>query len=106
MSYTDGVSVIKRIAQQADVDLASAIVCFQCLDYKGLVTLSAPFQFSSVYVGTAEITRLYRDKELQQQCIRFTAIDIEDNPPEANQLIKLYCDLMPRVPLMTGLSCL
>ncbi|XP_076059168.1 nitrogen permease regulator-like 2 isoform X2 [Oratosquilla oratoria] len=90
LSYIDGYSHVAKIAAAADVENNLVKLCVQNLLYYGVVQLLPIFQYSNSYTVTGEISRLYKDRALQEECQRAVCKN-EASPTYLSNIIKLYC---------------
>eukprot|EP00697_Spironema_sp_BW2_P004456 gnl/Spiro4/16064_TR8634_c0_g1_i1.p1 gnl/Spiro4/16064_TR8634_c0_g1~~gnl/Spiro4/16064_TR8634_c0_g1_i1.p1 ORF type:complete len:405 (+),score=126.22 gnl/Spiro4/16064_TR8634_c0_g1_i1:72-1286(+) len=89
--YIDGVRYVKRISDDADVDLSLTQKSIQHLIHYGLVTLVDAFQYSNRYTATPNIANL---RLCQQQCVRFVTPQGR-TPLPFSRIFALYCMLRP-----------
>jgi len=90
----DGVNYVKRIAQLSNVEVKLVKKCVSQLLYYGAVEMVEIFQFSNVYVPTAEVGKLYKDKQMQQACVAYVStFSKSGKKAKFSILFKLYCSL-------------
>ncbi|XP_037088178.1 GATOR complex protein NPRL2-like isoform X2 [Pollicipes pollicipes] len=90
--HIKGVAHVAKISALADVEVQLVKACIRNLLYYGLVELTSIFQYSNTYVVTPEITRLYTERPLQEECCRAVARD-ECIPASVGHVFPLYCAL-------------
>ncbi|KAF0286928.1 GATOR complex protein NPRL2 [Amphibalanus amphitrite] len=88
--HIKGVAHVLKISALADVEVQLVKACVRNLLYYGLVELTSIFQYSNTYVVTPDITRLYSDPRLQDECCRAVARD-ECIPASMGNVFPLYC---------------
>jgi hypothetical protein len=71
VQWIDGIRFIKRIAHEADVELALVKSCVQHLLKCNLVKMIDIFQFSNCYATTPLMPRLATEVALQEECWAF-----------------------------------
>ncbi|GAB6029205.1 Nitrogen permease regulator-like 2, variant 2 [Chamberlinius hualienensis] len=94
LPYIDGFNHIARIASETDVEISLVKSSVQNMIYYGIAKLIDIFQYSNVYTVTPEIQRLYEDKALQDECLKYVARHydfVESFPPKFRDVFNLYC---------------
>ena len=61
------------IAVEADMNVNIVKTCIQNLVFFGVVKLISIFQYSNVYVTTADINKLYESRKMQKECLEYVA---------------------------------
>ncbi|XP_061414826.1 GATOR1 complex protein NPRL2 [Lethenteron reissneri] len=69
--YMDGYRHVRRIADEADVELNLVRIAVQNLLYYDVVTIVPIFQYSNVYCPTPGLQQLTDDKALQEECLAY-----------------------------------
>lgn len=90
LPFIDGVSYVKKIAFQADMDVDLVIKAIKHLLYYGHVGLTDIFQYSNKYMVTPGIQKLYTQEELQQACLVYVIDDPLKEIPKIQIIFKLY----------------
>eukprot|EP01104_Vermistella_antarctica_P001293 TRINITY_DN11345_c0_g1_i1.p1 TRINITY_DN11345_c0_g1~~TRINITY_DN11345_c0_g1_i1.p1 ORF type:complete len:399 (-),score=95.71 TRINITY_DN11345_c0_g1_i1:114-1310(-) len=94
----DGVSYVRRIAQDADVDIELVKRGIQHLVYYKAIALIDIFQYSNMYTTTPTIHEFACNVSMQQDCIRCISVP-GSGSLQRNTIFRLYCALMPGVTL-------
>ncbi|EDO45161.1 predicted protein [Nematostella vectensis] len=96
LPYIDGFNHVLRIANAADIDPSLVRMCIQSLVYYDVVKLISIFQYSNVYITTPEIHALYTDRQIQEECIHYSA-KTGCVLPTFHDIFQLYSGLTPGV---------
>ena len=96
----DGVSNVKRIARQAQMDVLVAKRCLQLLVFQGCVLVTDAVRFSNVYrIHTEVALQMFSDSDLMAEMRSFSALDPtamdENGHPTNEQLIQFYVKFKP-----------
>jgi hypothetical protein len=94
LHYVDGSAHVKKIAQEADIELNLVKADLQNLLHYKMLQLVPIFQYSNVYTVTRDINKLMEDNHLQQECLKFVAKS-ERSSPDLRDVFMLYCDFTP-----------
>ncbi len=89
--YIDGFRHVAKIAAEADVDVNIVKVCIQNLVYYGVIKIISIFQYTNVYVTTAEINTLAGDAALQAECVAY--VTRPGKSPVFRDVFAIYCGL-------------
>lgn len=102
----DGVSNVKRIAREADMDILVAKRCLELLVFQGCIFVTDAVMFSNVYRLNQEVAlQVFSDVELMDEIKAFSAL--EDSPnhtpsthslsprPSSEQLISFFGKFHP-----------
>ncbi|KAK3773657.1 hypothetical protein RRG08_001387 [Elysia crispata] len=100
LHYVDGLSHVKKIAAEADVELNLVKANLQNLLYNKFITMVSIFQYSNVYTVTRNINKLIEDNHLQKECIKFVAKS-DRSPPEFRDVYMMYCAFTPGTTVKT-----
>lgn len=74
VSLINGERHVRRIAYEADMDVAIVKDCLKELVLHGSVHLIPIFQYSNIYVPTPRICKLFQNPVLQKECIKFVSL--------------------------------
>lgn len=104
----DGVTNVKRIAKQAQMDVLVAKRCIQLLVFHGCVLVTDAVRFSNVYrIHTDVALQMFSDSDLMSEILSFSSLEgatTGDNDPTAQagvaaptneQLIQFYIKFKP-----------
>jgi len=94
MPWIDGVCHVKKISNQADVDIELTRVCLHDMLMAGLVQFITVFQYSNYYITTAKLDQLLNNEVIQQECLTYVHKPGRKKPT-VHDVITLYCGLKP-----------
>eukprot|EP00112_Aurelia_sp_Birch-Aquarium-sp1_P008521 Seg1942.3 transcript_id=Seg1942.3/GoldUCD/mRNA.D3Y31 product="GATOR complex protein NPRL2" protein_id=Seg1942.3/GoldUCD/D3Y31 len=94
--FINGCNHVQKIAAEADMDLNLVRSAVQTLLYYGVITLIPVFLYSNMYALTPEINKLFNDKDMQKDCIKWVADDAMSLPRFRN-VFMLYCAMGPGI---------
>uniref|UniRef100_T1IUN9 Nitrogen permease regulator 2-like protein n=1 Tax=Strigamia maritima TaxID=126957 RepID=T1IUN9_STRMM len=94
LQFIDGYNHVAKIAAETDVEISLVKACIQNMVYYGVVKVIPIFQYSNVYTVTPSIRQLAYNKNLQEECRKYVAIN-ERHLPANRDIFKLYCALAP-----------
>ncbi|CAK9304195.1 unnamed protein product [Gordionus sp. m RMFG-2023] len=80
---------ILKISQKADVDKSLVILCIKNLMYIGIIKLLSIFQYSNVYTCLPDIHKLFVNKHLQNECLKYVSIN-ENKQPQLHDVLLYY----------------
>ncbi|XP_077296427.1 GATOR complex protein NPRL2-like isoform X2 [Arctopsyche grandis] len=92
LPYIDGYNHISKIASETDVEITLVKSCIQNLVYYGVVSLVPILKYSNMYRGTPGLSRLFKDVNLQKECINYVASGTI--LPSIRDVLQIYCNLL------------
>lgn len=92
LPYIDGFNHVQKIALLSDVDLSLVRCAIQTLLFHGVLVLIPIFSYSNMYAVKPEVHNLSKNIDMQNECIRYVALD-ENKLPYFRNIFMLYCAL-------------
>lgn len=92
--FIDGFNHVAKIAAEADIDINIVKACIRNLLYFDVIFVISIFQYSNQYAVTPDIQKIFTDKQLQNECIRYVA-RAGRIMPSIHDIFVLFCGMEP-----------
>lgn len=88
--FIDGVSHVKKISLDSEMDESIVIKALNHLLYYNFIKVIDLFQYNNIYVTNTSIKTFFQDQKLQQECIVYITQDPSKSPPSLNIICRLF----------------
>lgn len=97
--YIDGLSSIRRISQNSDVDPTLVAKCLEHLVYYNCLMITDIFQFNAIYSVTPDLNMLNLNTSIQVECCEYVSSSVSENRLSWASIFELYASLHQAMPL-------